>query len=71
MSEDLRNSILLWVGGIAIFGVLWLSLRFDLLRGLPEGFGQAALAFVILVQLVQLCRFLWRRRTERESADSR
>lgn len=36
MSDDLKNSILLWVGTLAFFGLIWAALHFDLGPGIPD-----------------------------------
>jgi uncharacterized membrane protein len=36
MSEDVRNSLNLWAGGIAFGAILWIVVRFDSLTG-PVG----------------------------------
>jgi hypothetical protein len=33
MSEDLRNSLKLWAGGIAVVGIIWAAARLDQLTG--------------------------------------
>ena len=36
MSADLKNSILLWVGTLALFGLFWSALHFDVGPDTPD-----------------------------------
>ena len=36
MSDDLRNSVLLWVGTLAFFGLFWAALHFDVGPNIPD-----------------------------------
>jgi hypothetical protein len=36
MRNDLRNSILLWVGTLAFVGLFWAALHFDVAANIPD-----------------------------------
>jgi hypothetical protein len=36
MGDDLKNSILLWAGTLAFFGLFWAALHFDVGRDFPD-----------------------------------
>jgi hypothetical protein len=36
MSADLRNSIHLWIGVLAIFGIFWIASRSNAFNGISE-----------------------------------
>ena len=63
MSQDARNSIYLWAGGIAFALLFWLTLRIDLFEGVPIEWLQGALAIAGLVSLFRFARGLWSRRS--------
>ena len=66
MSEDLRNSLSMWVGGIALALLFWLLLHFDVFAGVPQKYVQGIGLLVVAVNLVQIVLFfLKRRRTKK------
>ena len=36
MSEDVRDLLKLWVGGLAFMAIFWAGLRLDLMKGLTD-----------------------------------
>lgn len=65
MSPDLRNSIILWVGSIAFFGLGWLSLKFGVHLYIPDTWLWAIVGAVGFVNGVQFCVGLWKRRASK------
>lgn len=62
MSTDMRNSIRLWAGALALFGLFWAVLHFDLLSA-ASGFSPWWIAGIAgLAQLLILVRGLRDRR---------
>lgn len=57
MSHDAKNSLLLWVGALVAFGMLWAGLHFDLTAGIPDRWLWWALGVLIAVDVV---RSIWR-----------
>lgn len=70
MSPDLRNSISLWIGGVAYFGVFWASLHFNLFRGVGRRFG-VILGIVAVIHMTQLLWGLWQRRASNPANPNR
>ncbi|MFL6844253.1 MAG: hypothetical protein ACJ8ER_05165 [Allosphingosinicella sp.] len=62
MSADARNSIYLWCGGLAFFGLFWAGLHFDMVGGVSDSWFWRLLGVAILVNLAQFIRGLWKRR---------
>jgi hypothetical protein len=62
VSEDLRNSLYLWGGGIAFALIFWLGLKLDLLFWLPVEWVWSALAILGVLNLIKLSYNLWQRR---------
>ena len=62
MSEDARNSISLWVGGLAFFGLFWAALHFDVITGVSDTWLWPVLGFVTLINLARTGWGLWKRR---------
>lgn len=56
MSTDLRNSIYLWAGAIAVFGLFLVAARFDVLAGVPRTWIACGLG---LLAVINICQFLW------------
>jgi hypothetical protein len=56
MSEDLRNSIYMWVAMIFFAAVFWAGMRFDIFHGLSSGWLGA---IVFALGMLNLARFLW------------
>lgn len=53
MSEDARNSVYLWVGGMAFFGLFWACLHFDVLTGVSSTWIWRVLVIITLINLAQ------------------
>ena len=66
MTDDLRDSLKLWCGGIAFSALFWLTLHFNLLGRLsdkvPAYWFGLAVAVLALFNLTQLGWGLWQRR---------
>lgn len=62
VSEDARNSIYLWVGGSAFFGLFWAGLHFDLLGGVSDTWLWPVLGGLTLINLAQTAWGFWNRR---------
>ena len=66
MSDDLRNSLKLWAGGIAFIAIFWALLRSDVLKGLTEEVPSQWFWIVIGVigiwNIAQMGFCLWQRR---------
>ncbi len=65
MSEDARNSIYLWAGGIAFALYFWAALKFPFLRFMPRGWADIWLNWVMPTLLLSyglflLGRLVWR-----------
>jgi hypothetical protein len=69
MSEDARDSLKLWAGGIAVGLVVWVIARFDLLDRLDQRVSGdrswPALGFMLLWNLGWFGWGLWRQRASR------
>ncbi|WP_448657458.1 hypothetical protein ACPVPU_08295 [Sphingomonas sp. CJ99] len=58
MSQDARDSIYLWLGGIAFVAFFWISLQLHLFDRIPEWviqFGQGLLILLLLVRFGRWC----------------
>ena len=53
MSRDLKNSILLWVGTLAVFGLFWAALRFDVGPDIPDQWNTPILGTLIALILLR------------------
>lgn len=66
MSDDLRNSLKLWAGGIAFIAIFWVASRSNLLNGVTEKVPSKWFWLVIgLLGIWNLGQFafgLWQRR---------
>jgi hypothetical protein len=62
VSEDARNSIKLWAGGIAFALFFWAALHFDILAGVPDDWFWAILGILFAINLVQSVWIVVRRR---------
>jgi hypothetical protein len=71
MSADLRNSILLWVGALAYFGVFWMTLQFDLFRGVSGTWLATILGIIGVGQLVRIGWGLYQRRSSNPANPNR
>ncbi len=65
MSEDARNSIYLWVGGIAFALLLWAALKFGFTDLVPRWVVEAEQGLLLLVFLFRFGLWLWRRHAKR------
>jgi hypothetical protein len=70
MSTDLRNSIYLWMAGLAFFGIFWLLLKLDPPIPSPPGRLPIALALAMVFNLGGFLRSLWRRLAQRNRSSS-
>jgi hypothetical protein len=71
VTDDLRNSLKLWGGGIVLAALFWLTLHFNMLDGLsaevsPDWFW-FAVGFLVLLNLAQFAWGLWQRRASNPS----
>ena len=62
MSTDLRNSIYLWAGGLAFFGLFWAALHFKLFSGVSDTWLWPVLGIMPIVNLLLFLIGLWQRR---------
>lgn len=65
MSTDARNSIELWAGSIALFGVLWASCHFKWFKwfdGISDGWFGSIAGLAGFVNLALFVHGLWQRR---------
>lgn len=65
MSTDLRNSLNLWIGGLAFFGLFWAGLHFDVFKGVSDPWLWPLIGVVTFINLSWSLWGLWRRRTAR------
>lgn len=56
MSTDLRNSIYLWIGGIAAFGLFWALSHFDVVGWVPASWHWPLIWIMIALGVL---RMLW------------
>ena len=52
VSEDARNSIYLWIGGLAYFGVWWARLHYDVFKGVSDTWLLPLLGIIMVTNLV-------------------
>lgn len=62
MSEDARNSIYLWIGGLALGGLFWAVLYFDVFRGVSDAWLWPLLGTILVINLAQTAWGFWKRR---------
>lgn len=66
MSEDLRDSLRLWVGGLALMAAVWVALRLDLMKSLadriPANWFWLGMGVLAIWNGAQLGWGLWQRR---------
>jgi hypothetical protein len=62
MSTDARNSIYLWVGGLAFFGLFWAGLHFDVFGGVSDTWLWPLLGIAAAFNLAQSAWGFWKRR---------
>ncbi len=62
MSEDARNSLYLWTGGLLLAGLFWAALHFELLKGVPEGWLWPVVVTAAVINLAQTGWGFWKRR---------
>jgi hypothetical protein len=63
VSEDARNSIYLWIGGIAFAVLAWVVMRFDPFPDILSEWMLGVSLVVGIVSIVNLVRDLWTRRS--------
>ena len=61
MSRDAKNSILLWVGTLAFFGLFWASVHFDIGGDIPDGWLTPLLGVAIGVNVLKFAWDYWRK----------
>jgi len=71
LSADTRQSILLWLGSLALCGLIWAGLSADGLPLLPDAWSGPLLAGITLFNLAEAVRFFRQRRRERGGSDTR
>ena len=62
MSEDARNSLYLWAGGLAVVGLCWAALRLDWLTGVPDSWLWPLVGAFAVISLARTGRGFWKRR---------
>ena len=62
MSEDARNSIYLWVGGLAFFGLFWAALHFEVFEGVSDTWLWPLLGIAAVFNLGHVALGFWKRR---------
>lgn len=62
MSEDARNSIYLWAGGLAFFGLFWAALHFNWLEGVSDRWLWPFVGIVAAINMMQTVWGIWKRR---------
>ena len=69
MSQDAKNSILLWAGALAVCGVIWVESRLNLLARIPEAWMMTVTGLILAVRVIQeIWIYLRRRRARRREA---
>jgi membrane protein DedA with SNARE-associated domain len=53
MSEDLKNSILLWVGTVVFVGLFWASLQVDVIPDIPTYWNWAIPGILIVLNVLK------------------
>lgn len=71
MSEDARNSLYLWVGGLAFVGLFWAALRFEWLAGAPDRWLWPLVGLVGVINLIQTGFGFWKRRASNPNNPNR
>lgn len=62
MSRDLKNSILLWAGTLAVFGLFWAWLHFGLGPDIPDQWVNPILGILIALNVLGLVLDHFRKR---------
>jgi hypothetical protein len=62
MSPDVRSSIYLWLGAVAMGGVLWIGYRSDLFDGMTKTWIGGLVGLLRVVNLGRFAHGLWQRR---------
>jgi len=62
MSEDARNSIYLWVGSLAFFGLFWASLHFDFPIGISDRWIWPLFGVIAIIDIGMTGWGLWKHR---------
>ena len=69
MSEDAKNSILLWVGALVFAGLFWSAHHFEVGAVIPDGWVRPILGLAFALNVLGLVRDCFRRR--KRAADDR
>ena len=69
MSDDLRNSILLWAGAILLVGLFSAALHFDIGPSIPDRWLWPMVAIALGLNVLGLIRAWRRRRRTRADGD--
>ena len=56
MNQDAKNSILLWVGTLLLFGLVWASFQYDIVPHIPDRWRDTLLILPIGFHVV---RWAW------------
>lgn len=62
MSRDAKNSIILWIGTLAFFGVFWAFLHFDIGAEIPDRWLWPMMGILVVVNVVTSIWDYFRRR---------
>jgi len=71
LSKDARNSIYLWAGSLAFFGLFWAALHFDWLSGMPDRWLWLLVGIVAGINVAQAAWGFWKRRASRPDHPNR
>ena len=71
MTTDARNSIYLWVGGLAFFGLFWAVLHFELLWWVSDKWLWPTVGIILAVNLAQSFWGFWKRRASNARSTDR
>ena len=73
MSQDARNSIFLWIGSLAVLGLLWANLSFDLplAPNIPDKWLWIVVGIVVFVNVAtEIANYRERRRAAKEDSEN-
>lgn len=71
VSEDARNSIYLWVGGLAFFGLFWGDMQLDLFRGVSDTWLWPLLGIIAVIEIARTGWLFWKRRATNLDKETR
>ena len=66
MSHDLKNSILLWVGTLALFGLFWSALHFNVGPDIPDQWLWPMFGILVVLNGLRSLRDHYRKRKVQE-----